>query len=162
MTAIIASEKTTPQEIVTINNAHLEAEGDSGLVEGEKWQIKDLLDFTLMVSSNDGARALASAAGITDNNTFTELMNHKATEIGLPQTFFINSTGLDANLYTGGAYGSARDTTLMLGYLLENNPNAVDSTRLFEREYTSVDHFVHNVENTNEIIGKITKVLGGE
>ena len=62
MTVIVAYEEIPLQSIITITLKDLDAEGDSGLLEGERWKLEDILGFTLMVSSNDGARALATAS----------------------------------------------------------------------------------------------------
>ncbi|MFC1775660.1 hypothetical protein ACFLY0_02315, partial [Patescibacteria group bacterium] len=63
MTALIATE-LAPNSGLKIRIAHdtLEPEGDSGFLVGELWRLKDMLDFTLVSSSNDGARAAASVA----------------------------------------------------------------------------------------------------
>ena len=57
MTALIASEYENKNIIVNID----EKNGNGGLIKNEKWNLKDLIDFTLISSSNDGASAVASA-----------------------------------------------------------------------------------------------------
>ena len=63
MTAIIASESVPEHVVITITPDSLAKEGDTGLFVDEEWDVKDLIEYTLLVSSNDGAYALASVAG---------------------------------------------------------------------------------------------------
>ena len=105
MTAIVATESLSYDSIVSVDASALGLEGDSGLFMDEQWRARDLLDFMLLVSSNDSASALASAAGavvmtaeaagtkVECHETFLRRMNEKAEEIGLAQTYFLNETG---------------------------------------------------------------------
>jgi len=68
MTAIAADDILPEESVVTIDGTALIAEGDSGLYENERWSFKDLIRFTLMVSSNDGASAVANVAGVFKND----------------------------------------------------------------------------------------------
>ena len=69
MTALVADEILPETTVVSINREALSSEGDTGLFVEEKWDLNDLLDFTLLVSSNDGASALASLAGLHATST---------------------------------------------------------------------------------------------
>ena len=60
MTALTAVELLPENSRITIRKEFLREEGDTGLLSGESWRLKDLLDFSLTVSSNDGARSVAS------------------------------------------------------------------------------------------------------
>ena len=71
MTAYVATETMGGNEIVAISAEDIKKEGNSGLLLGERWKISDLLDFTLITSSNDGASAIATAAGV--------FLQHQAT-----------------------------------------------------------------------------------
>jgi len=122
MTAVTAADVVPQSATVNIGYDAIAAEGDSGLMPEEQWQFADLLDFMLLVSSNDGAYAIASVAGAFANgaddsssnrSVFIRRMNEKARELGLAQTYFVNETGLDASKYVGGGYGSARDMALL-------------------------------------------------
>src|SRR5581483_3055251 len=106
----------------TITHDAIATEGDSGLKEGEKWNLKNLLDFSLVSSSNDGIRAVALSLGALASANATEkeivddfvrLMNKKADELDLKDTYFWNETGLDETEYKGGAYGTAHDIAML-------------------------------------------------
>ena len=177
MTAIVASEYLKPTDRIAINDSDLLAEGDSGLVSGETWSVRDLLSFTLVVSANDGALALARTAGeraekeikektLSQKSSveqFITLMNEKARAIGLEQTYFLNPTGLDATEYTGGGYGSAHDAALMLLYTLKNNFSTIETTRQPEIAYQSEGNLEdYRAINTNQIIDKIPGLIASK
>ncbi|MCG2695220.1 hypothetical protein L6261_04040 [Candidatus Parcubacteria bacterium] len=169
MTALVSSEMVPMGTILTINNEDIKVEGDSGLLLGEKWKLKDILNFTLMSSSNDGAHALASVIGFvqprkenkTTEEMFVDAMNDKAKELGLSQTFFLNESGLDLNRGFGGAYGSAKDVAILMGNIVENNPEILQATKFLNLNIGS-DEFVHFVENTNKIVEVIPGVIGSK
>ncbi len=169
MTAIISTEKLSPESKILINKQALSAEGDSGLIQGEEWKVKDLISFTLLVSSNDGARALAYAAGSIDKNpnikagkAFVNLMNKKAGKIGLTQTYFLNPTGLDTNKYISGGYGSAKDVVTLLYYSLLHTPVSLDATRETSVYYLSLDNKLHDGDNTNKSIKNIPGLIASK
>lgn len=125
-------------------------EGDAGLFENERWSASDLMDFTLMTSANDGARALAltaAAAAGRDLPWFIAEMNTKAGSLGLAQTFFVNETGLDLSSTTAGAYGSAQDVALMLWRAAEEEPR-ITTAASASRVFISKSGKKHTAENT--------------
>ena len=61
ITAKALSSAGEPPIIVT--KQALTEDGDYGLRPEEKWKLNDLLKFSLVVSSNDGMRAIASVIG---------------------------------------------------------------------------------------------------
>ena len=85
--------------------------------DGEKWNLKDLLDFSLIISSNGGIHAIASAFNsyeTINSKNILDAMNQKAKFIGLEDTVFINETGLDIDNNMSGAYSSAYDVSQLL------------------------------------------------
>lgn len=96
------------------------------VVVAEETKIKDISKFVneaLGQSSNEAAIALASA-----NNNFIDLMNKKAKELNLNQTYFLNETGLDVTNYISGGYGSASDVVELVAYALKTNPDLFEAT----------------------------------
>jgi len=169
MTALVASDILPKDSQVKIRKEFLQEEGDSGLLVGESWKLQDLLDFSLVISSNDGARSLASVAGAFSlgnhdydlgREEFVSKMNLKAQEIGLKQTYFVNESGLDEDNIAGG-YGSAIDVSNMMKYILENKPEVVESTKHKSLEIKSLNK-VHLVKNTDLAIGDIPGLLASK
>lgn len=172
MTAITAVEILPESSVVTIDEIALVEEGDSGLYANERWNVKDLIGFMLVVSSNDGASAVANVAGLFKSNfptrngesrkAFIKAMNTKVKEIGLNQTYFINPTGLDANGKIGGGYGSARDVTLLLEYIIINAPEIVEATRYDSLEFLSLSDISHIATNTNSVVNTIPGLIASK
>lgn len=170
MTALTAIEMAPKNSQITIRKEFLLGEGDSGLKDGEVWNLKNLLDFSLIVSSNDGARSVASVIGATKLKTvdynmgrkdFIKKMNEKAVEVGLKQTYFINESGLDENSSQSGAYGSAEDVSKLVEYMLVHNPEILEATKSEKENIASLSK-IHSAQNTNIDIGKIPNILASK
>lgn len=112
-------------QLITIAEADLAEEGDSGLAPGQTWRLSDLVAFSLTTSSNDGMAAAARA--LTRSGT-VEKMNADARAQGLTQSYFLNPTGLDLSSSTAGAYGSARDVAALVERLLRTHPDVFEAT----------------------------------
>ena len=116
MTALVALERSDPDELVTVSaRAAAVGEAEIGLVPGEQFLLRTLLTTMLVRSANDAAVAVAEHVG-GDVETFVELMNAKAAELGLEHTHFVNPHGLDAP----GHYSSARDLLTMARTAMQN------------------------------------------
>lgn len=171
MSALVASDIAPSYDSVTVSQGALDNYGDSGLTAGEKWTLKNLLDFSLLTSSNDGIRAVAlSLAAIHHSNAsekeiiqdFVTDMNAKASELGLKNTYFWNESGLDESSVKGGAYGSARDVSTLFGYILEHKPKLLEATRESAAVFVSLDNTRHAGRNTNMLVDQIPGILGSK
>ncbi len=169
MMALTAIELLPKDTEITIKKEFLTEEGDSGLLANESWKMKDLLDFSLVSSSNDGARSIASVIGATNLNTedydlgrqdFIKKMNERAQTLGLKQTYFINETGLDED-NTSGAYGSAKDMESLIQYILMHNSEILESTK---NKVLSLDSDTkeHQAKNTNTDVSYIPGLLASK
>lgn len=116
MTALVALEQGFSDDTVTVSRNAAEQEGSSiYLRAGDKIAMSDLLCGLMLSSGNDAAAAVAEhIAGDTD--TFAEMMNETAVEIGALHTHFKNPSGLDAD----GHYTTAYDLALITEYALHN------------------------------------------
>ena len=76
------------------------------LEEGEKISVLDLIKGIMMASANDGIVAMAEYIGGTEAN-FVKMMNEKAKSLGLKDTNFVNTTGLDEKDHYSTAYDMA-------------------------------------------------------
>ena len=175
MTALVAAEILESDQEITISAEDLRAEGDSGFVVNELWKFNDLLDYTLITSSNDGAQAIAATAGaflsgaqLSANTetlrrlTFVQKMNARARELKLDETYFVNASGLDVGQTSSGSYGSALDVALLLDHILATQPEILDATSKNRVELASADGTVHTAHNTNQRIGKIPGMIASK
>lgn len=170
MTALVAHELGRDSGTVTVTRDALEPVGDSGLKPGERWSLKNLLDFSLITSSNDGMRAVALALGAIDKsdatpeevvNDFVGAMNKKASLLDLKNTYFWNETGLDETEYKGGAYGTARDMATLMEHIVSYNPDVLEATRA---PYTLISSMEgeHEARNTNALAGAIPGLVASK
>ncbi len=170
MTALVASELISSDSIITIKENSILIDGDNGFHINERWKFKDLLDYTLLVSSNDGANAIAINAGSFINDIkqedvrlrFIYKMNQTAESLGLTQSYFINESGLDTNTQISGGYGSARDVASLLSYIISNKPQLLGATVYQTLNFVSEDKFIYNATNTNPTVGDIPGLIASK
>tara|TARA_Y100000590_G_scaffold332921_1_gene378631 strand:+ start:81 stop:1235 length:1155 start_codon:yes stop_codon:yes gene_type:complete len=126
MTSIIAFDllkkgETSLDELVTISEKawRMSQSGYSSMfiMLNDQVSVEDLLKGIIIVSGNDACVALAEGLSGTEEN-FVMLMNEKAMEIGLENTNFSNSSGInDANNYS-----TVRDIMKMSKYMIDQYP----------------------------------------
>ena len=102
MTVLIALENSDLDEMVYFSDAAIDNTEGSGIARdyGEEMPMEECLYAIMLASANECAYAVAEhVAG--DIETFAEMMNAKAAEIGCVNTNFVNPHGLhDDNHYT--------------------------------------------------------------
>ncbi len=167
MTALVAHELLTEKTKVAIAADAVRQYGNSGLLEGEVFGRQTLSDLMLMSSSNDGAYALAAAAGETldeqnSAHAFVYAMNIRAEELGLHNTSFKNPTGLDTSETESGADGSAKDVAFLMEYIIENEPDILEFTTEEQARVYSESGIYHDAENTNYYVDKIPGLIGSK
>ena len=79
--------------------------------------VDDLLKGIIVASGNDACVALAEGIAGTEEN-FVDIMNEKAAEIGMTDTNFANSSGINDT----ENYSTVRDIAIMSKYLIKNYP----------------------------------------
>ena len=110
MTVLICLEKLEAGEISLQDELVIspEAAGQIGsqalLDAGAAYSLETLLHATIIASANDAACALAEHMAGSEAG-FAELMNQRAKELGMEDTFYVNSTGLPDD----AQYTTARD-----------------------------------------------------
>jgi len=128
MTGLIVLENTTQDDFnfsraITIskeaaNQNDVPVYGN--LKQGEVFTVKKLLRLMLAYSSNDAAFALSD---IVDNKGFIERMNQKAKDLGIENTYFVNSSGLDPqDPKQIPNYSTSQDLMTLAKYILVKYP----------------------------------------
>lgn len=162
VTAITAQKVAGEMDSLLIKPEDLAAEGDSGLRPSTAWKTRDLIDYLLVVSSNDGAKALAGAAAAWSKQDFVTKMNLVGKEIGLSNSTFFNEHGLDRGENESGAYGSAKDMALLFQYALKNYPQVLDATRYPELTFKDLNNSTYNANNTNLAVNSIPSLIASK
>lgn len=152
MTAMVVIENCSLDEKVDVSHAHAAVEGSSMYLRpGEDYSVRDLLYGLMLASGNDAAAALAEhTAGSMED--FAELMNSKCRELGLENTHFVNSHGLDAE----GHYSSARDLALITACAMENDV----FREIFATESCSING--QRYYNHNKLLTSCPGCIGGK
>ena len=86
-----------------------------GFSSGDKVTYKDLFYGTMLKSGADAAYLLAIKVSGSEEE-YIKLMNEKANSLGLSNTYFVNTTGLDAD----GQHSSVNDIAILFKYALNN------------------------------------------
>ena len=126
MTAIVTFDllkkgETSLDEMITVSEKawRLSQSGYSSMfiMLDDQVSVEDLLKGIIIISGNDACVALAEGLSGTEKD-FVMLMNEKAEEIGLENTNFNNSSGInDVNNYS-----TVRDILKMSRYMIQNYP----------------------------------------
>ena len=99
------------------------------IMVGDNVSVENLLKGIIIASGNDACVALAEGIAGTEEE-FAILMTGKAREIGMENTNFANSSGIN----DPENYSTVRDILLMSNYLIKNHPNFY---KMFsEKEFT--------------------------
>lgn len=108
------SEKIAMEDSVTCSEYAASMGGSQIWLEpGETMTVHELIKAALVGSANDACVALGEhIAG--SNEAFVSMMNERAEELGMTDTFYCNCTGLDAE----GHVTSARDIAIASSELL--------------------------------------------
>ena len=104
----------------------------AGFRVGENVTFRDLLMGALLPSGADATRALALNISGSESE-FVNLMNNKAIELGLKDTHFENTTGLESSNH----YSTVKDISIILKYALKNQTFKDMYTT---REYTTTSN----------------------
>ena len=138
MTSIIAFELISKGDlslddkfIVSENAWRLSAAGFSSMfiMVGDEVSVEDLLRGIIVASGNDACVALAEGIAGSEEE-FAIMMTSKANEIGMTNTNFSNSSGIN----DPDNYSTVRDILIMSHYLIKNYPEEYKYFK--EKEFT--------------------------
>ena len=159
MTAILAVESGKLQNTVTISSRAVQTEGSSiYLKPGQKIKMEDLVYGLMLRSGNDAANAIAETVGGSIEG-FVYMMNEKAKEIGMSNTFFSNPSGLDEN--GKEHYSSAYDMALLTKYAMENPMYAKIAGTKLHRAKNTAESWDYVWKNKNKLLTFMYKYSTG-
>ena len=157
MTAVLAIESGKLDDIITIDESVLKSYGSGIYIKpGEEISLRSLVYGLLLRSGNDAALAIEEYLGGHDK--FIIMMNKKAKEIGMNNTSFENSSGLDESGEEN--YSTVYDMALLMKYA--NNIydfREIDSTKKYELE-TNKNYY--SWVNKNKLLFNYKYATGGK
>ena len=145
----IDSGKSGWDDTVTASEAAA-AKGGSQiyLKVGEQMSVTDMVKSIAVSSANDCACAMAEHIAGSEP-AFVEMMNQRASELGMNDTHFVNCTGLDDDDSAKEHRTSAYDIALMSRELLKNHPDIKKYTTIW---MDTVRGGVFGLANTNKMV----------
>lgn len=155
LTAVAVLENLDQNKIIVLNEDMVSAEGTAAEFKtGESFKIKDLLKAMLSVSSNDAAEALAQDFG---KENFIKLVNQKAKDLNMADTFIYDPSGLSVRNQS-----TPNDIFKLVNYIYNNHPEILKITR------TKKDYIIEQnsgkkraLLNINEFAGQ-ANFIGGK
>ena len=156
MTCIIVLENTDIDNIVTVDESIFKAYGSGIYIQvGEEISVKDLLYGLMLRSGNDAAIMLSTYIS-NNEEEFVKLMNNKAKEIGMKNTIFTNSSGLDEK---GGNYSTAYDMALLTKYAMNNE---IYKQIVSTKEYKVKTNYKSYIWNNKNKLLRYDYITGGK
>ena len=112
----VDSGKISLDDMVTVSENAMSYGGSTMFLEtGEQLTVNDMLKGIAVASANDGCVAMAEQLAGSES-AFVDMMNEKAKELGMENTHFMNTNGLDEDDH----YSSARDVAIMSRELMKH------------------------------------------
>lgn len=121
------------------------------LSEGELISVDELLKSVAVSSANDAAMALGEHIS-GSKESFVDLMNNRASELGMNDTNFANPTGLDADGHVTSAYDIA-----MMSVELLKHENIYNYTTIW---VDSIRGGEFELANTNKLLRTYDGLVG--
>lgn len=119
MTAIVTINNYDISNVIKIDESVLKSYGSGIYVEvGEEISVENLLYGLMLRSGNDAAIQIANTVGGSMEN-FVKMMNDTAKSIGMKNTNFINSSGLENDKGEGNT-STSYDMALLMSYAMKN------------------------------------------
>ena len=158
MTAVCALDSGVPlDQEVTVRKVEFPDEPaaqKADFPEGAKISFGDLLRVTLVYSANDCAVMVGETVSGSES-AFVDLMNAKAAELGLTETHYANTHGLEAD----GHVTSARDQAELGRYALLNYPFIAETVEM-PSVTVEVDGQDLTFKTTDELLGAYSGAMG--
>ncbi len=112
----VDSGKISLDDMVTVSENAMSYGGSTMFLEtGEQLTVNDMLKGIAVASANDGCVAMAEHLAGSES-AFVDMMNEKAKKLGMENTHFMNTNGLDEEDH----YSSARDVAIMSRELMKH------------------------------------------
>ena len=150
--ALDAGEFSLTDQVRVSANAASMGGSQVFLEEGEKISVEDLIKSAVIASGNDASVALAELCAGSESS-FVKMMNRRAVELGLKNSSFENTTGLDDT--TTNHYSCAADIATISrelikhSIILEYSSIWQDSIRNGEFTLTNTNRLVRYYDGCN-------------
>lgn len=151
--AIERGELTLDTQIITSENAASMGGSQVYLEPNEKMSLRDMLKALMVASANDAAVAIAEKIAGTEG-AFVGKMNARAKELGMKNTNFLTSNGLDKEKQDG--LSTSYDVALMSQELLKYDYIIKDSQIWMD----TLRNGAFGISNTNKLLKQYEGTIG--
>ena len=135
-------------DIVTVSKKASEMGGSQIYLEpNEKMSVLDLMKGISVASANDATVAMAEYISGSEEK-FVKRMNKKIKELGLKNTHFSNSTGLDQDNH----YSTSSDMATVARDLIINHPKILEFSSIYEDYLRQDREEKFWLVNTNKLV----------
>lgn len=151
MTAIIVLDNYNLSDIIVINKVADKQESlKQDLKLGDTMSVGTFLQLMIVASSNKAAYTLAEKAGV---DQFVALMNQKARDLDLKNTFFADPTGLSPeNIST------VNDLAILIKHIIKNYPFIAEISRIKELYVPNIG----SILNINQLLPEFSSTVFGK
>lgn len=158
MTALVAYENVENlNQTFVIQQEDLDIESHHpNLAVGDRFNFQEMLYMVLITSDNSVTHALARSLEVNQIMNFTDLMNQRAQQLGMTNTYFEDETGLNGN------YSTISDLIILTKEILNKYPQIFSYSVYPSLTIKNIDGKVFNLTNTNSIIKNIPSIIGSK
>ena len=144
----VEKDKIKWTDIVTVSKNASEMGGSQIYLEpNEKMSVLDLMKGISVASANDATVAMAEYISGSEEK-FVKRMNKKIKELGLKNTHFSNSTGLDQDNH----YSTSSDMATVARDLIINHPKILEFSSIYEDYLRQDREEKFWLVNTNKLV----------
>lgn len=156
MSVLLTLESGDLDSEFIVDSDAVKTEGSSmGLREGDIVSKRDLCIGMLLPSGNDAANCAAVRVG-GDIDSFVEMMNAKASRLGLTSTHFVTPSGLHDDAH----YSTAYDMAQLASYALKNPDFAQICSQSSVKLSFGNPPYDRWLTNTNKLLNRYSGCIG--
>ena len=156
MDEIEAGKLDLDSKTIISNHAASMEGSECFLDEGQEYSIYELIKSVVVASANDSTVALSEAVSGSEN-LFVSKMNEKAKMLGMSNTNYVNSTGLDVDNH----YSSAKDMAIIMREITKH-PIVLELAKVWMYDMNHANDRITSLTNTNRLIKSNPDVLIGK
>lgn len=143
---IECGELSLDEDICVSENSSSMGGSQVFLENGANYKTSELIKSIVVASANDSCVAMAERIAGSESG-FVVLMNNKAQQLGMENTFFVNCTGLPQS----GQYSCAKDVAKMFSELVKND-EYFNFSKIWMDKITHPHDRITEISNTNKLI----------
>lgn len=156
LTSLIALEAATPDKEIIVTDEMVSVEGTSmGLIAGDSVSLCELVYGMMLQSGNDAANTVAYVLGGNPEG-FSEIMNKRASEIGMINSNFVTASGLDDKNH----YSTAYDMALLASECIKNPEFRFICSRKSARLTYGNPPYARTLTNHNRLLWRYSDCIG--